>query len=475
MLPMMRRMMRRSFWVSAVGIVALTWSSSARAQLAPHESVVGDEAVAASVGSMEPAGPWRELSTRTLANGLHSVVFPTVGGAAAIELPACANLAGWAIAGEKMGGAQPLRPSVHDLPSDGRSHLVTLDVNATSYESRVACSYAPRMGTRVKTTEGLDELSFPSVHAKEGGGRAVVFIPKGHDMHKPSALLVGLHPWSGSIWTYAAYAELLREADAKDVVLLMPSGLGNSLYTAHAEEEVLTAIEELTRAVAIDRRRVSIWGASMGGAGATTIGFHHPDRFATITSFFGDSKYDLGTYVKAILHDEAGAHLVNALDVVDNARNVPVWLIHGETDKVSPIAQSETLAQAVKKRGFAVRFDRVPQMGHEGMLVAKLIADVVDKAAEARIPDAPTRVSFTSVGPHDSSAYAIRLVRGGASGDGSIDLERRDDGVHVLRARGVRAIVLPRGAFGAPPSSTLPVLVDDPAAKGVVVRWDPAP
>ena len=59
---------------------------------------------------------------------------------------------------------------------------------------------------------------------------------------RPSALLVGLHPWNGGIWTYAAYAELLREAQAKDVVLLMPSGLGNSLYSDHAEGEVLAAI-----------------------------------------------------------------------------------------------------------------------------------------------------------------------------------------------------------------------------------------
>ncbi len=224
----------------------------------------------------------------------------------------------------------------------------------------------------------------------------MVFVPPGHDSTRPGALLVGVHPWNGGIWTYAAYASLLQRAAARDVVLLMPSGLGNSLYTAAAEDEVLRAIDVLAERVAVDPRRVSIWGASMGGAGATTIGLHHPDLFAGVTSFFGDSKYDLATYVRPLLVDERGAHLVNALDVADNARNVPVWLVHGEEDRTSPIRQSEMLADALTQRGFAVRFDRVPGVGHSGALVARFAADVVDRAATTRVPDV-TRVSYRSV------------------------------------------------------------------------------
>ena len=55
----------------------------------------------------------------------------------------------------------------------------------------------------------------------------------------------------------------------------------------------MRAMAALAARVAVDPHRVSIWGASMGGAGATTIAFHRPDRFAGVTSFFGDSEYDL--------------------------------------------------------------------------------------------------------------------------------------------------------------------------------------
>jgi pimeloyl-ACP methyl ester carboxylesterase len=455
---------------STLGALALAGSAPARAQLVPHDAVAGEWVPQVKVARGDPL-LWSELEG--LAFGAH-VSFTIPSGNRAVELPVCANLVEVRVDGEPV-RLPPLRVAIVDLPNDGREHTVKLTVQATDYEHRVACSYPPRLGTRVKTVEGLGEFSFPSVHAREGGGKAVVFIPKGHDLKHPSALLVGLHPWSGGIWTYSAYAELLAEANAKDVVLLMPSGLGNSLYTEHAEDEVLVAIDELSRVVSVDRRRVSIWGASMGGAGATTIGFHHPDRFASITSFFGDSKYDLATYVKSILRDEAGAHRVNALDVADNARHVPVWLVHGEADKVSPIAQSEMLDAALRKRGFAVRFDRVPGMGHSGALVAKFIAEVVDRAAQARVPEAPARVSFVSPGPYDGSIYGIRFVRDGLPGDASLDLERRDDGVHLLKARGIKAIALTRGAFGLSPSATPPIVKDDPRSGAVDVRWDALP
>ncbi|MGH7328624.1 MAG: prolyl oligopeptidase family serine peptidase, partial [Polyangiaceae bacterium] len=281
--------------------------------------------------------------------------------------------------------------------------------------------------------------------------------------------LVGLHPWNGSIWTYAAYGELVREAVARDVVLLMPSGLGNSLYTAAAEEETMRAIDALEQQIAIDPARVSIWGASMGGAGATTIGFHHPDKFASVTSFFGDSKYDLDTYVKAILHDEAGAHLVNALDIVDNARNVPVWLIHGEDDKVSPIAQSTMLAKAMQDKGFVVQLDRVPHAGHEGAIVAKYAAAVVDRAATMRVPSSPSRVTFRSVRSMDTSAYGVKITKTG--GDAFVDLELGANAILVHQAKGVKAVELMAGSFGK--RAGFPI-AKDPGAGAVEVRWQAA-
>ena len=443
----------------------------------PLHAGVSNAAPVTTVELAEPSRPfhdvaWSDLSNLRLAPGLYTLRFEVPGGDhVAVEIPTCSGRkrvlldgADTRANGSVPAGAQPLLLRLPARPE--RAYEVDIEVDVGSYEHRIACGISPRFGAETSTRDGFQSISFSSPSASVGGGHAVVFVPPGHDASKPGALLVGLHPWNGSIWTYAAYAELVREAVARDVVLLMPSGLGNSLYTAAAEDEALRAIDALEHDVAIDPARVSIWGASMGGAGATTIGFHHPDKFASVTSFFGDSKYDLDTYVKAILHDEAGAHLVNALDVVDNARNVPVWLIHGEDDKVSPIAQSAMLAKAMQDKGFAVQFDRVPHAGHEGAVVAKYAAAVVDRAATMRVPSVPSRVTFRSVRSVDTSAYGVRITKTG--GDAFVDVELGTDAIHVRDAKGVKSIELAQGSFGK--KAGFPI-AKDPAAGAVEVRW----
>ena len=348
-------------------------------------------------------------------------------------------------------------------------HEILFDVSVSSYEKRIACGERVRIGPAARTTEGLALLKFASPYKGPSAGEAVVFVPRGHDVKKPGTLLVGVHPWHGGPWTYAAYRELLEEAQAKDVVLLMPSGLGNSLYTADAEDEVMRAMDAVMAEVAIDRQRVSLWGASMGGQGATTIGFHRPDRFAFVASYFGDAKFDLSTYVRNLLPTEADAHKINPLDVIDNARHVPTWLIHGEDDRTSPIVQSVMLFDAMKKRGFKVDFDRVPGMAHEGPLVVKFIRRVVDRAAEARAPRSPARVSFRSTRGIDTEAYGVRLVRAGER-DAFVDLEKREDGVHVLQGtEGAVQIVLRPGALGAREGERI---ITDPGVTANV-RWGP--
>ncbi len=450
------------------GIVALAGG------LEPGAIVRGPDVADVEVSAA--GGPWRQatwddLDRTVVAPGRYRVRFPSVGGTTtSLEIPACAGRARVDVDGHEV--AVPHGPPAI-VPLSAGPHEVVLTLDVTSYEQRIACGDRPRAGTPATGLEGLLVLTFASPAAARGGGRAVVYLPPGHDLAVAAPLLVGLHPWNGSMWTYAAYAGLIREARARDVLLLMPSGLGNSLYTADGESETMRAIEALSSVAAVDRRRVSIWGASMGGAGATTIGFHHPDRFASITSFFGDSKYDLTTYVRSLLPSSDAAHLVNALDVVENARNVPVWLVHGEQDRTSPIRQSEMLAEALKDRGFRVRFDRAPGEGHSGRLVARFLPELVASAGAARSQEYPSRVTFRSVRGSDTEAYGVRIVRDGARGDAFVDVALRDDAVHVQRAEGVRAIVLGRGALGANPDRPPRIVIDESRSAGLDVRWEP--
>jgi enterochelin esterase-like enzyme len=451
---------RRVGWIAATALWLFARAAAA-ATLAPHTEVNGPEVAAAEVrpdkGTWRSI-PWDDLDRTALEPGTYElrVRFEADRAGEALAVPPCAGRKGVRVdGGENVTGPGPLV-----VPVSPGAHELALLIDVSRYERRIACGDHPRVGPTASTLEGLGALAFDSPFAARGGGHAVVYVPPGHDVLRPSALLVGTHPWNGTIWTYAAYAGLLRESRARDLVLLMPSGLGNSLYTSDAESEVMRAIEALASVVAIDRRRVSIWGASMGGAGATTIGLHHPDRFASVVSFFGDSKYDIASYVRSILPDERAAHRVNALDVVDNARNLPVWLVHGENDRTSTIRQSELLAAAMNERGFDVRFDRAPGEGHSGALVARFLPEVVAKAATAVVRGDVARVTYRSVREADLGAYGVRIVRARAGDDAFVGVERREDGVHVRRAEGVREVWLARGALGTSVEHPPAILVD---------------
>ncbi len=442
-------------------LLTLLVATSARAELS-HEAVSGAAITRVALDGADV--PWSDLGAPKTPGSKHTVRFRAKG--EAVLVPHCNGRERVLVDGtEKDRGSKG--PLV--VPLDGGDHEITIEVTASTYEKRIACTEAPRVGGVLKAADGIAELRFASPHATRGGGRAVVFVPGGHDRTKPATVLVGVHPWNGSPWTYAAYHELVEEAGRRDVVLLMPSGLGNSLYVADAEDEVMRAIDALGAELAIDRQRVSIWGASMGGAGATTIAFHRPDRFAFVASYFGDSRYDLTTYVRGILGGEEGAHRVNALDILENARHLPVLLVHGEDDRSSPVRQSTMLDDAMKRAGFAVELERVPRMGHEGPLVVRYIRRVVERASTAVAPARPSRVSFRSVRPIDTEAYGVRIVRRDGS-DAFVDLERRSDGIHVLAAEGVRAIVLAKDALGA--RGDEPIVLDPPVTN-VTVRWAP--
>lgn len=409
-------------------------------------------------GALLKTLPFAHLSTTELAPATYEVRFSLPAGES-VELPPCSGTSRIAatLLGKKLAlsGPGPLVVKVPRAATDKTDIAVTMKFTVSPYEKRIACGYAPRSGLAQDTSEEIRELRFDSAaagkcHGACTPGKAVVFVPRGHDPAKPASVLLGVHPWNGSIWTYAAYQELLAAAQERDVVLLFPSGLGNSLYTADAETEVLAALDALGQTLPVDPRRVSLWGASMGGAGATTIGFHHPDRFATITSFFGDAKYDLSGYVRGILPTEAAAHRVNPIDAVENTRHVPVWLIHGENDKTSPIVQSELFFAALGERSYRVRFDRDKTAGHDGALVAKHAAELVKLAAGARAPQFPSRVSLKLVRAEDGGAYGVRIERQKPGVDAVLDIELTSAGkLLVHAAANVASVALTNGALGA--------------------------
>ncbi|MBI2894312.1 MAG: prolyl oligopeptidase family serine peptidase [Deltaproteobacteria bacterium] len=337
--------------------------------------------------------------------------------------------------------------------------VVAIETWVSSYRRRPAWDGSARIGPIGQRTTGLLEAS---VHP--GTRRPyLVQVPDHLDEHRPSPLVVALHPWGVGPWAYVG-SVLLRRAAASGIVVLMPDGLGNSLWVGDAEREALAAIDALASQISIDPDRVYLFGASMGGAGATTIGYRHPDRFAAVASFFGDSLYSVGGYTSAVLPTEESVRAASCLLFVENARHLPTLLVHGRLDATSSPLQSTRLGDRLGALGFAHDLVMRDDRGHEARLVDEETERMLAFFALHRRVTRPSRVSLRSSDASTRSAYWLRLE---PSREGwvwaDVEIDASGSAVRVLGSENVRRILIdgsraPLGSVGpttVPPSVTI--------------------
>jgi len=326
--------------------------------------------------------------------------------------------------------------------------VVAIETTASSYRRRPAWDGVARLGPVGQRTVGW------LVVRRAGRARRpmLVHVPEGLDPARPAPLLVALHPWGVGPWAYVGTAVVPAAARAGFVVLA-PDGLGNSLWVGEAETEALAAIDALAAATPIDPDRIFLFGASMGGAGATTIGLRHPDRFAGVASFFGDSQYEVGGYTSAILPDQATADAASCGRFVENARSLPVFLVHGRQDATTPVVQTTALAARLAGLGFVhesiVRDDR----GHEQRLVDEETPRLLTFLGAHRRTRAPARVSLRASDAAVRTAYwlSIEPRREGWS-FADVEVDRPANAVRVLAAENVRRLVVHAAEAGLDPS-----------------------
>jgi predicted peptidase len=118
-----------------------------------------------------------------------------------------------------------------------------------------------------------------------------------------------------------------------------------------SNESLLVLLDHVTKAYAVDPRRVYLTGLSMGGYGTWRLGLTHPEKFAAIAPICGG-----GALIDAILGGRARAAL----------RSLPVWAFHGAKDTVVPLDESERMVNALKKLGDPeVKLTVYPDAGHD--------------------------------------------------------------------------------------------------------------
>ncbi|MBL9215603.1 MAG: prolyl oligopeptidase family serine peptidase [Opitutaceae bacterium] len=199
------------------------------------------------------------------------------------------------------------------------------------------------------------------------------------DSPAPKPLIVELSPSAHrNLPRAVSQAESLARIAARhgrSCVVLRPTGRGGgSVYQNYGEVDVCEAIEFAASLYAIDRERILLTGASMGGAACWYLVSHYPDRFAAAAPFCGYCDYRLwrkpggGLAVPMQEWEEPSLRSRSAVFLLENFAHTPVWIVHGEWDRAVgggvPVEQSRQMARLLAERGFRPTYTEVPKTGH---------------------------------------------------------------------------------------------------------------
>lgn len=106
-------------------------------------------------------------------------------------------------------------------------------------------------------------------------------------------------------------------------------------------------LDEIIEKHNVDTSRIHLTGLSMGGFGTFALGIHNPSRFASLVPL-------------------CAACEVPIEDKVDRIKDIPIWIFHGENDRVVPAAHSRKIVEALKTTGSKnVRMTVIDGVGHD--------------------------------------------------------------------------------------------------------------
>jgi predicted peptidase len=102
-------------------------------------------------------------------------------------------------------------------------------------------------------------------------------------------------------------------------------------------------LDEVVRKYRVDKDRVCLTGASMGGSGTWRLAAAHPEKFAAIAPICGRG-------------DPADAKQLARL---------PIWVFHGAKDPVVRLESDQAMVEAIQAAGGNVKFTVYPDAGHD--------------------------------------------------------------------------------------------------------------
>ncbi len=199
-----------------------------------------------------------------------------------------------------------------------------------------------------------------------------ILYPKEYKPNKRYALILSLH---GAGVEASGLVECFKPKDWAFVVCptnRRPFGFD---WQDWGRLDALEVLSRCLKELPLDPDRVYLTGHSMGGHGTWHIGLAHPDRFAAIAPEAGWPSLSL--YVPTFLQRsiifaepqklairEMALRPDNAPAFIENALNLPVFILHGGDDDNVPTLHGRNFALWLNALGYKYHYQEVPGKGH---------------------------------------------------------------------------------------------------------------
>jgi pimeloyl-ACP methyl ester carboxylesterase len=245
----------------------------------------------------------------------------------------------------------------------------------------------------------------------------------------PKPLIVDLIPGTlgnleGAARGCRQICEIAREAGLS-CVALRPCGRGNgSLYQGCGEVDVYESIEALRARVAIDPDRISVTGASMGGAATWYHASHFPDFWAAAAPFCGYCDHRLwekpgGSTFPLQAWEDFSWTSRGAAYRAGNLRHTALRIAHGEWDRAVgggvPVEQSRQMDRKLTEAGIPHVYIEIPKTGHNARREALWKETVPWLLRQKRVKE-PDRVTLTVHTLRHNRSHWVEVEQQAASG-----------------------------------------------------------
>ena len=198
----------------------------------------------------------------------------------------------------------------------------------------------------LRADTGRHEVHTSAIQSAALQPHSLVYLPPDHEAGV-WPLLVFLHGGSGRgsdvnmVKRYGPPAVAERRGTFPFVVLSPQCPPGQTWTDADA---LMQLTDEVIVKYSLNPKHVYVTGMSMGGGGTWLLGARYPNRFGAILPMCG---------------------ITYPAQWAPPLHKMPVWVFHGDRDKVIPIRRSIEMVKALKQVGNHARFTILKGKGHD--------------------------------------------------------------------------------------------------------------